>query len=201
MWLFDNWERRSTDRSFGYRLMVGLNVFLVILGLYLMISGVSYALRSGAGRISSYAELAFRLGGRCRISLTATMLRAGLLLGLVEITRIRRSWTAIERRRSRCTNSFMRTPCPYIGLTGDEHSVGRLMAVSSLVKLSLPPSSASSSNLDCWLRDLQLNSSYTCDLVTTHGLIRNFAISELWRSGGRAASRSREVTFSNLPLK
>jgi hypothetical protein len=149
MWLFDNWERRSTDRSFGYRFMVALNVFLVVLGLYLMISGVSHALRSGAGELTprSYAELAFRLGGRCRISLTATMLRAGLLLGLVEITRIRRSWTAIGRRRSRCTNSFMHSPCPYIGLTGDEHSVGRLMAVSSLVKLSLPPSSASSFKL------------------------------------------------------
>jgi hypothetical protein len=41
MWLFDNWERRQQDKTVRFRAMVAMNVFLIVLGLYLMISGVS----------------------------------------------------------------------------------------------------------------------------------------------------------------
>ncbi|WVW84396.1 hypothetical protein I302_106430 [Kwoniella bestiolae CBS 10118] len=39
MWLFDNKDRRHTDSSFGYRALFAMNVFLVVLAAYLMISG------------------------------------------------------------------------------------------------------------------------------------------------------------------
>ncbi|OCF62257.1 hypothetical protein L486_01925 [Kwoniella mangroviensis CBS 10435] len=39
MWLFDNKSRRHTDTSFGYRALFFMNVFLVVLAAYLMISG------------------------------------------------------------------------------------------------------------------------------------------------------------------
>jgi hypothetical protein len=39
MWLHDNWNRRHTDKSIKYKLLVALNVFLIVAGLFIMVVG------------------------------------------------------------------------------------------------------------------------------------------------------------------
>lgn len=39
MWLHDNWRHRKTDRSVGYKLLVALNMFLIVAGLFIMVVG------------------------------------------------------------------------------------------------------------------------------------------------------------------
>lgn len=39
MWLHDNWERRKVDKSLYYKSLVALNVFLILAGVFIMITG------------------------------------------------------------------------------------------------------------------------------------------------------------------
>ncbi|KAK4689052.1 hypothetical protein P7C73_g1057, partial [Tremellales sp. Uapishka_1] len=39
MWLHDNWSRRKEDKSLYYRSLVALNVFLIVAGVFIMITG------------------------------------------------------------------------------------------------------------------------------------------------------------------
>lgn len=53
MWLYDNWARGKTERSIGWILMVGVSVFVVVSGTFLMIAG-TYG--SAVGIANSYKE-------------------------------------------------------------------------------------------------------------------------------------------------
>ncbi|WVQ96884.1 hypothetical protein IAU59_003991 [Kwoniella sp. CBS 9459] len=58
MWLHDNWGRRHTDKSLYYRALVVLNVFLIVAGIFIMITGTWSAALSiktsySAGTISN----------------------------------------------------------------------------------------------------------------------------------------------------
>ncbi|KGB76014.3 neutral amino acid transporter [Cryptococcus deuterogattii R265] len=39
MWLYDNWRHRKTDTSFRFRFLVAFNVFLVLAGIFIVITG------------------------------------------------------------------------------------------------------------------------------------------------------------------
>jgi hypothetical protein len=39
MWLHDNWERRKIHKSLYYKSLVVLNVFLIVSGVFIMITG------------------------------------------------------------------------------------------------------------------------------------------------------------------
>jgi uncharacterized membrane protein len=39
MWLHDNWRFRKTDTSIKYKLLVVLNSFLIVSGLFIMVTG------------------------------------------------------------------------------------------------------------------------------------------------------------------
>jgi hypothetical protein len=58
MWLHDNAARRKTDKSMYYRALVALNLFLVVSGIFIMITGtwaaaVSIKRSYATGAISS----------------------------------------------------------------------------------------------------------------------------------------------------
>ncbi|KLT41283.1 putative neutral amino acid transporter [Cutaneotrichosporon oleaginosum] len=46
MWLHDNWARRKTNPSVGYWLLVALNVFLIVFGTFVQISGTVAGVKS-----------------------------------------------------------------------------------------------------------------------------------------------------------
>jgi hypothetical protein len=39
MWLHDNWRHRRSDRSIKFKLLVLLNAFLIVAGLFIMVTG------------------------------------------------------------------------------------------------------------------------------------------------------------------
>lgn len=39
MWLYDNWSRRHTDNSTAFRLLVAWNVFIILMGSFIMVAG------------------------------------------------------------------------------------------------------------------------------------------------------------------
>lgn len=39
MWLHDNWGHRKTDKSLRFKSLVALNVFLIVLGIFIVITG------------------------------------------------------------------------------------------------------------------------------------------------------------------
>ena len=58
MWLHDNWRFRKTNKSMYYRALVALNVFLILAGLFIMVTGtwaaaVSIKRSYATGAISS----------------------------------------------------------------------------------------------------------------------------------------------------
>jgi hypothetical protein len=46
MWLHDNWARRKTPQGVGYWLLVALNVFLIVFGTFVQISGTVAGVKS-----------------------------------------------------------------------------------------------------------------------------------------------------------
>lgn len=42
MWLYDNWHRKETA-GMSWRLLVGWNIFIIVIGTFIMIAGVSQA--------------------------------------------------------------------------------------------------------------------------------------------------------------
>lgn len=58
MWLYDNWARRHSDKSLSYRLLVAWNMAIIVVGTFLMISGVSL---TAAVVFDSFADLHRRM--------------------------------------------------------------------------------------------------------------------------------------------
>lgn len=46
MWLHDNWVRRKSNPTVGYWLLVALNVFLIVFGTFVQISGTVAGVKS-----------------------------------------------------------------------------------------------------------------------------------------------------------
>lgn len=50
MWLFDNWQYRITDKSLKFRALVAWNLFIIVAGCFLCVSGTCVLLPLSSGR-------------------------------------------------------------------------------------------------------------------------------------------------------
>lgn len=62
MWLYDNWQLRTTDKSIKYRLLVAWNFFIIIAGSFLCIGGTYVPVFSFRSRWFLWLILACRYG-------------------------------------------------------------------------------------------------------------------------------------------